>query len=733
MTVIYVVVGFAVGWVVNILAMGGTYGGFYTPAGSPVSGVGNQVPGFAFSFIASTLVASVIAYRLSVGPERFSREARAIPADILAAFRGGSRASRAQLLLGLGTALLATAVLGPSIAFLLTIASAVAFAPLLRPIATGLVLFVYGLVARTLLPGRTGQPGSQAVMVGLAGAGAGFLVGWVLPTSPGPPGATVALAVLAIGVAVVMSRGTASGGGGAMVVLAIGGGLVAALAAHPGVALADDGGFSECGNLGLLDWLSKCKGSGGVLGNSLIGALGSAVGSALGAGLGASADGLRRQGWQAALDGGFDGFVNQFQHLGMRDVVDPLSVLAALGGAPREALLTGDSRAVRSWVDSGNARSLYEDFAADPIEFAQKHGIGQWLTDFPNENHSPITQDDMTRYAALYGQYQQAVDGKDDYNANRLKGMLLATTIWLGAQVIDPEVAAEGVLSRLGTRTAAGQLERVVASGVVAAERKTFAHIPGEFTLNAEQRLFLERDMLALEQILDANGNPIQTLNTTQRVVFDDGGRAILKPESGVGADIGAGSVGTKYSREVGTYITDQHLGFNQVPTTVVVDHPVLGRSSAQLWANGTPVQSSGALSAADQQMAAVRDYITLEADRHLGNVLQSPDGRLIAIDHGESFPTGLEAPVIRSEFVYHALDQNLDPAVLASVRAVDRTALGRDLLNAGLTQQQVNGALARLDSIATQGRLTTPGLGRPGDFVTIFDANMSIHQALVP
>jgi hypothetical protein len=67
---------------------------------------------------------------------------------------------------------------------------------------------------------------------------------------------------------------------------------------------------------------------------AFFGATGAALGATLGSGLGATADDPNRvrQGWQASFEGGYDGFTDQLQFVGNRDVVNPLNILAALGG-----------------------------------------------------------------------------------------------------------------------------------------------------------------------------------------------------------------------------------------------------------------------------------------------------------------------------------------------------------------------------------------------------------------
>jgi len=240
-----------------------------------------------------------------------------------------------------------------------------------------------------------------------------------------------------------------------------------------------------------------------------------------------------------------------------------------------------------------------------------------------------------------------------------------------------------------------------------------YTHVPKDLVLSGDQRALIDRGIVGIEDINK------KSLNQTQRIEFDDGTTAILKPESGaVSSGYEPYLDGPKYARETGAYVTDQHLGFGQVPTTAVIDDPELGRSAVQAWQESQPFTGGAeAFSPIDQQKAAVLDYITGNLDRHAGNVLQSPDGKLIAIDHGECFPvpgTNDGKMAMTGDFVNAQFGQPLDPSVLEAVQSVDKAALTQDLLNSGLSQAQVDGALARLDEVATNGQITGEVLGCP-------------------
>ena len=731
----YAIIGMLVSWLGNVIVIAAVYNGVAkVPPGAGVTAPSTAVTGILFWTLAMALVFGAFSYARTVGSKRFWADVRGFPNALVSLFRSDGAAARVHLLWGFAGAMLVAAALSGGVAFVIGITWLALLAAVLRPVLTGLLMFLWRKVVGAFSKQHGTPPPPNAFAVSAIGIALALVGAYVLPTAP----VKVTVAIAAGALAFILSRSGTPAAGAAAAALIVGV-VTAWLTILVQPALGHDGGFSECGG----SWAAwfGCSGTGEVVQNGLLGGFSGAAGSTLGGGLGdgAGKDRIRR-GWGATFDGGFDGFTDQLRYLGERDVADPLSILAALGGAPDEALVTDSSRAMRDFMNSGEARSLYEEFAADPLKFANDHGISDWVRDFPTSDHGMNEQ--AEHFKALYDEYQRARAAGDDYNANRLRGMLGATTIWLGAQFIEPETAVEGAIGRFGTRKVAGSVERVVVSELGAAERATFAHIPGEMQLNAEQRAFLERNLGSLEQIVGPDGKPLQTLNQTHRITFEDGGRAILKPESGVGTIDETGAFdGPKWSRELGTYVTDQHLGFGQVPTTAVLDHPELGRSSAQAWREGQGfaqgTDPTAGMSQLDIQRMAVRDFVTGESDRHFGNVLQAQDGSLIAIDHGESFPNGTDHPMMRNEFVGRTLDQPLDPQVVAAVQGVDRAAFRQDLLNSGLTARQADAAVARLDYVAANGRLSATGLGTSGQTVTIMSAGPggipNFHQVSVP
>jgi hypothetical protein len=84
-TLIAAAAGFGVGWILNVWIMGARFDGFRVPGGSTATGEGNFVRGTVFWFVVSALVSSLVAYRLTVGKERFWADVRELPTTVRSA------------------------------------------------------------------------------------------------------------------------------------------------------------------------------------------------------------------------------------------------------------------------------------------------------------------------------------------------------------------------------------------------------------------------------------------------------------------------------------------------------------------------------------------------------------------------------------------------------------------------------------------------------------------------
>lgn len=198
------------------------------------------------------------------------------------------------------------------------------------------------------------------------------------------------------------------------------------------------------------------------------------------------------------------------------------------------------------------------------------------------------------------------------------------------------------------------------------------------------------------------------------RMGSTDGGQNVFKPFAGeirVRLGIPEGR-GQQAAREVLTYRVDQMLGFGRVPPTAVIDGPEgYGRGSIM---NFVPSREARSITGYDrlyQQQMAVLDYIIGNTDRHAGNYRTVTNGgirQIVAIDHGLTFPERPDPHFgIRSDFVKAHLNQTLHPDVLAAVKQVHPDQLRSAAEDLGMSDQAIEGAVARLREIQTRGKIT--------------------------
>ncbi|MEV0363626.1 hypothetical protein [Nocardia fusca] len=173
---------------------------------------------------------------------------------------------------------------------------------------------------------------------------------------------------------------------------------------------------------------------------------------------------------------------------------------------------------------------------------------------------------------------------------------------------------------------------------------------------------------------------------------------------------------GSLTSREIATYRIDEILGFGRVPTTartagiIGPDGRPSGPGMIQQFVESGPARRLEEYPLVQRQQVAVLDYITGTFDRRPDNFRTVDRGDhldLVAIDHGRSFPVGMD-PLnvqINSPFVALHRGETLEPEVLDALRNVDTDYLRAAIESAGnIHPNAVDGALARLAKILQKG-----------------------------
>ncbi|MEV4823876.1 hypothetical protein [Micromonospora sp. NPDC049274] len=219
----------------------------------------------------------------------------------------------------------------------------------------------------------------------------------------------------------------------------------------------------------------------------------------------------------------------------------------------------------------------------------------------------------------------------------------------------------------------------------------------------AELRL-LGREVHSMVE-LDPGGH----VNDAHEVTFTDGTRGVYKPNVPENEFVQVRSSIPENElapREVAASRLDEDLGFGLVPTTARWDGPHGAGSMQEFVENVTPGRPANAYSTAEGERMAVLDYISGNTDRHMLNYLTGPDGRLVAIDHGYSFPESNAEP-LRSDFVTQQMNRPLSPETMARLQDTDPAVLADRLRGTGLSEQALSGAMDRFNEIRARGTIT--------------------------
>lgn len=275
------VISGVVAYGVNVWLMAVRYEGAVTPQGAPATSRSNFFAGGLFWAVFPMLVCSLVGYWRSVGNARFWRDVRRLPMTLIGLFRRGGTSGRVHLLWGAALALAASIFVPPAVGAVLGIGLLVSAPSVVGSIVSSLGAQVWRALARVVAPTKDHRvPPVLKVAVGLLGWGVALVAGFVLP------GQWIRL-VLALSCAVaafvIGRRPTrpAAIAGAVAVVLLLAVAYVVADVVLASSAMADDGGFAECGST-LSGWISRCSGADTVRQLSLLGAVIAAVAGPVG-------------------------------------------------------------------------------------------------------------------------------------------------------------------------------------------------------------------------------------------------------------------------------------------------------------------------------------------------------------------------------------------------------------------------------------------------------------------
>ncbi|MEU7633748.1 hypothetical protein AB0C34_27855 [Nocardia sp. NPDC049220] len=191
------------------------------------------------------------------------------------------------------------------------------------------------------------------------------------------------------------------------------------------------------------------------------------------------------------------------------------------------------------------------------------------------------------------------------------------------------------------------------------------------------------------------NWESLSSNNAVYLLRSTDGALNIYKPISGERLGrYGIPNVHGEYAkREVAAFRVDEILGFGLVPPTAMIDGP-RGRGSLQQFVPSTEARAPWHYEELQRQQMAVLDYIIGNTDRHSGNYRTCLNGRLLATDHGSSFPEKLNH--FSSDFLHMYKNKSFDADVMKRLGAVDPDHLRLALEEVGLSRTAIDGALER-------------------------------------
>ncbi|MDQ3940857.1 MAG: SCO1664 family protein [Actinomycetota bacterium] len=190
---------------------------------------------------------------------------------------------------------------------------------------------------------------------------------------------------------------------------------------------------------------------------------------------------------------------------------------------------------------------------------------------------------------------------------------------------------------------------------------------------------------------------------------------AVYKPRSGE-RPLWDFPRGTLAAREVAAWLVSE-ASWKIVPPTVLRDDAPLGEGSLQLFIQHDPERHYFVLM--DDRHDALASFAAFDAvinnaDRKAGHVIEDPDGRLWAVDHGLTFHT---EPKLRT-VIWAFAEERLTPPLRVELEELgaalaDDKGLGGELA-ALLSPEEAEATLARVETLLIEDRFPAPQGDRP-------------------
>ncbi|MFN2389395.1 MAG: phosphatidylinositol kinase [Actinomycetota bacterium] len=175
--------------------------------------------------------------------------------------------------------------------------------------------------------------------------------------------------------------------------------------------------------------------------------------------------------------------------------------------------------------------------------------------------------------------------------------------------------------------------------------------------------------------------------------------------------------MGTLAAREVAAFRLSQESGWDLVPPTVLRQDAPLGPGSLQRFVEHDPERHYFVLMEErleEFEAFAALDVVINNADRKAGHVLEDPDRRLWAVDHGVTFHVEPKLHTVIWAFAEEPLGADVRARLGSLGEALaDPEGLGGELARL-LSPAEAAATLDRLEALLVEGRFPAPGVDRP-------------------